>query len=1686
MSNRKIAVTLLTLLLVQVVVPIIPADAASGRTTPDFRVSVLTLSSGGSIDDAGVNTLAPGDHVIRVVVTNIGAAAGSATLNIVHKASPSSIETTVTSIDLGTINAASSSNPILINWVALEGDDQTLFARVVSAADSDTSNNERTLDFDVSKYHLGNVLGDSVPGPTGGFTDVRLDHSVHTFEATVRNDGVMDISAVYELNFTSNSNPANQVSFWSNTLILNPGSLLYPASGATLSASFDATSMTGSWTLAAKVIFNGTSWTNTVVSSVETVTFSDYIIDLSEPGDRAIEPGATTTLTFIISNIGATDSWVIELGSDLGWHDDGQEGNVISLNAGESTTIVVPVTVPANAVKPTLENVYLNLTSQSPDAYVARSIAHVMVGDQYQATIIPPAGPVTVTPAQTTSLLFTIENTGNVPAAFDVATGLSAAADNWIIEGSVSTTDVIPVGANVSVSVQVTPAPISSPLDSGERNAAGDSLYAWVSATPVDGGIPAINSTQLIVRAVIAVDPSPETDHIVLTEQEVVQANGSGGIDEIISLSVEVRHNLGGAITGGVDAEITTSAPVFTPANSGGNNEPARWITDVTPNSVSGLEVGQIFQSWMAIDGPSDELPMAGELVFPVTATPILTASQQANGVLASSVTRNISVVVPSVTDGEIITQGPLDADVGIETNFTIKLANTGNDLSSYRLIIQDDLPELWSATIETSDTNNPSIVSNLTPAMADHPVTGDAHISNVTLWVTTDPQAPADTMQPLTIRVEDRDSGDLLSLNTLYIRVEESIDFILQPTNHTVELSPYETPQTRVYINNTGNVATTFNIWLDNSKANDVDFALESSNEIVVGPGYSESVKIRLTPDIEASADELHMTTLWVEAVGGMTLSASIVANITADHHLTINVQELIAVTPGVDQTIDVEFTNSGNLQEYLNVTAVIEGGWASEWETDQMVLPIGGSLENDLTVVVPALGGNFSLSDGDTHNVTISLYHTNSGDFLSARTITLVVSPVFLVEFGNWDDVVKFSRQSVADFDVRITNVGNKDVTADVEYEVLKPGLEINSLDWEVVNPQPIIDLPVGVPMYLNFTVEAKEFEPDIFLEALLRITLTPNDSEVEGSAVAETSLKMSRMFSTGDYKLLPGDNSNISKDIVWSHIPGLAGDDPAEYMIELCDAERRVNLTALGLSEDDFEWSFAIKVDGVNQELALSNSCDGSSHTVITLPMRDKWLTNPPLEIVIDTPNRPNILKNDGYDLTFRLYHPDEHNGFTEYTEETFSFYFQTKALLSITDFQYDDDSMSEGSISTISAVIGNDGTSIAINVQSSLTCDGVKVTESVKEHGLMAADSALYVEWEVESDHLDWWTQSTDVSCELSLTGIGWNGTALESKTEVRETTVSSWSPGVTVSFIALLVLLVASIGLLRLVGQNDKFRLAAIYTGVLALGFAFHLMDLVSSDWGGPAILFIAALWVWLMTWKSTVEFQLIHEDYQRARKGISTLYSDHFDVLSNAKRQLSIILAMPILGMIGVILGIPPQMSPDSTNMTSLVGYLVIVIVGVMFLIWNANRLYGSLYGRLTEVEVQASRIERDLGDPARLLTELASDGLDISSIINQPRSTTAAAGDASEAAVINWDEDVGALMEQEDDISDPTTELEQIQETDSLLESELTPQFTDADPLAISEEIVPEEEAPSLDVSDLFGDVTAEVSDDD
>ena len=114
-------------------------------------------------------------------------------------------------------------------------------------------------------------------------------------------------------------------------------------------------------------------------------------------------------------------------------------------------------------MKPTIENVYLNLSSAN-GSYTARSVGHVMVGDQYQATTTPDQPKYFVVPGTQNTSMFSLLNSGNVPSAFHVEAGLSSSADNWVIESTVTTTDVIAVGENVSIPILVTPAPISSPL----------------------------------------------------------------------------------------------------------------------------------------------------------------------------------------------------------------------------------------------------------------------------------------------------------------------------------------------------------------------------------------------------------------------------------------------------------------------------------------------------------------------------------------------------------------------------------------------------------------------------------------------------------------------------------------------------------------------------------------------------------------------------------------------------------------------------------------------------------------------------------------------------------------------------------------------------------------------------------------------------------------------------------------------------------------------------------------------------------------------------------------------------------------------------------------------------------------------------------------------------------------------
>jgi len=84
------------------------------------------------------------------------------------------------------------------------------------------------------------------------------------------------------------------------------------------------------------------------------------------------------------------------------------------------------------------------------------------------------------------------------------------------------------------------------------------------------------------------------------------------------------------------------------------------------------------------------------------------------------------------------------------------------------------------------------------------------------------------------------------------------------------------------------------------------------------------------------------------------------------------------------------------------------------------------------------------------------------------------------------------------------------------------------------------------------------------------------------------------------------------------------------------------------------------------------------------------------------------------------------------------------------------------------------------------------------------------------------------------------------------------------------------------------------------------------------------------------------------------------------------------------------VLGLPPQLTTDTDNLVLLLAYFLVTSVGVWALLRRADSTYGNLYGRMTDAEIKAIRIERDLGDPARLLNDLADEGLDLTAVLGQ------------------------------------------------------------------------------------------------
>jgi hypothetical protein len=1606
---------LVVLLVGHLALPFADATSTSGRAGPDFQVTNMQFDGAGSVFTSSGLVLEPTTHTVRVDVANAGTSSGNAFLSLVHKGSPNAAEQIVDTVDLGVMTANSGTSTYLLSWTATTGPSQTLFARVSGANDGNTANNEYRRDFDVDQFREGNVIADDLPVPAPGNTYVFLDRQSHMFNTTIRNDGVMPFSAVMQIVLTNASNTPSTIEHWSNTVTMEPGSIFSPSQGEVLTGQFSAASLTGLWNMSVRVVMNGSAGPDTITHSEFDVIFSNYIAEMVGPSDRTTAPGDSTTLYYIIKNIGSTtDIFDISVSSTLGWADTALDGtSTTPLTAGQTTTLPITVNVPQNAALSDVDIVSLSLTSAG-SGYSLSDTTRVMAGEFLQATVDVSNDTTYVLPGKTDTIGFNVTNTGNAPASFNLISGLSMNALNWNHNISIENTGELQVGQTVSGFIHVEVPSIKLPLVPAEHNRAGDSLSAFIIAQADVGSIPTTDSGQIEVRPAIVVDPGLPVDTIVLSESDVMNAGSTIGVNEILALEVQVRHNLVSDLAETIDANITVGDITFEALTSGGFNEADRWNASVTPGQTNGLTLGESFPASLGIQSRTGQLPLAGTVKIPVTTTPTLGSTHTASAVYAPVIEQNLSIVVPKVVDGEITETGPLDADVGVDTDFMFAFGNTGNDRSSYRLEIVENLPSGWYANLTTTGPNN--TILDLASDFEDYPATSGGHLSLVTLTVKTDPLAPSQLLQPLTVRYYDLDSGAYIGQQTMDIRVGETINASLTPTNQSIDITPYEQLSAFVNIENTGNAPTTFSVSLDNGGYEDVLFELDSSSSVVIAAGYASSVRVNIIPSPDASADEFYMSILTVSMLDEngdlVELNANIVANISEVHDVQLTSPDSLAAVPGTVLTLPFSLANTGNLVETVNINITVDGGWGTTPTVQSFTVPINGISNGSFDIDIPALDGTDNLLNGAVHDANLTVYDPETDDVYVLKKVQLLVAPVFTYTIEGWENEYFFHEGDNRQWNAIITNTGNKDVYVDIGYEVRAPGLTTTSDDWIVNTGDSSTQLLLrrNVPVQLTVSVDknaAGSSSTTLSTAADLRVTIVPTDVDVDGSGELMTSLKMKRLFDIGyaDKLQAPANDDPVTVPIEYSHIPYL-NTAPAAYSIEFCGIERILDIADLGLDEEDYVWNISLtNLEGEESVhyINLSAPCVPGSE-LIELPERPAYVLSPKLIFNVKVPDRPNILPGDGYDITMRLHHPDPNE---PVTEETFRF-----ALNVYADPMIDPDSqrlvdsegneldfIMEGQTTYIEFDLKNEGTALAVGIGAQLVCEGLVIEDAPGFIPFLAEGEVETLRWKITGETLDWWEQSKGADCTVSIQSDYALNNVVENDVVVFTQEVDSNAPSTLTAFAGFGIALIVTIGLLGLTNQNEKYRLGAVYSGVIMLGFLFHLYD---AAWWGPVSIVLASLWVWRMAWRSSEEFRYIHEDYQRARKGISTIYADHFQALTDSRRQLTIILSLPLLGFVGVVLGLPPQMTPDEANLISLVGYILLSTIVVWFILRRANKLYGSLYGKLTDIEVKATRIERDLGDPARLLNDLAMDGLDLSAILEQPQSTVISDGQAN------------------------------------------------------------------------------------
>ena len=185
------------------------------------------------------------------------------------------------------------------------------------------------------------------------------------------------------------------------------------------------------------------------------------------------------------------------------------------------------------------------------------------------------------------------------------------------------------------------------------------------------------------------------------------------------------------------------------------------------------MSLGQTGHSTLTVQGPASEYSVSGSLSIPVTATPTLSAAHTSSNVQETAITQTLVINIPPVLGVEGHNGTILDAMVGVEESFNVNLQHRQqHDVLS--ACVEQQRPRRLGRFVLIHQHHAFDHGADVPADVADFPSNSTNHTVSFPLVVTTDPEAPANSVETIGIDVFELSTGVYIDTFDVPVRVGE------------------------------------------------------------------------------------------------------------------------------------------------------------------------------------------------------------------------------------------------------------------------------------------------------------------------------------------------------------------------------------------------------------------------------------------------------------------------------------------------------------------------------------------------------------------------------------------------------------------------------------------------------------------------------------------------------------------------------------------------------------------------------------------------------------------------------------------------------------------------------------------------------------------------------------------------